>query len=47
MPGVPVFEIQWWLEKMPSSDFTAVIPIGSEIWCPLGVTGPPKDENYT
>ncbi len=23
-----------------------VIPIGSENWRPLGVTGPPKDENY-
>ncbi len=24
-----------------------VIPIGSENWRPLGVTGQPKDENYT
>ncbi len=25
---------------------TEVIPIGSEKWRPLGVTGPPKDEIY-
>ncbi len=29
------------------SSNTEVIPIGSEKWRPLGVTGPPKDENYT
>ncbi len=23
------------------------IPIGSKKWRPLGVTGPPKDDNYT
>ncbi len=27
--------------------YVVVIPIGSENWRPLGVTGPPKDENYT
>ncbi len=29
-----------WLEN------TEVIPIGSKKWHPLGVAGPPKDENY-
>ena len=30
-----------------NSPNTEVIPIGSKNWRPLGVTGPPKDENYT
>ncbi len=30
-----------------NSSNTEVIPISSEKWRPLGVTGLPKDENYT
>ncbi len=39
MPWAPFFEID-------NSSNTEVIPLGSEKWCPLGVTGLPKDEIY-
>ncbi len=42
MPWAPLFEINGNIGKI-----TEVIPIGSKKWRPLGVTGPPKDENYT
>ncbi len=53
MPGAPVFEIVSGVQLARRSmggnmvRNTEVIPIGSENWRPLGVTGPPKDENYT
>ena len=51
MPWAPVFEIHGNIvvtkTLVRNSSNTEVIPIGSENWRPLGVTGPPKDENYT
>ena len=48
MPGAPVFEIYGnMVRKLSPRLIPEVIPIGSENWRPLGVTGPPKDENYT
>ncbi len=52
MPGAPVFEIHGnMVRKLTilarNSSNTEVIPIGSENWRPLGVTGPPEDEIYT
>ena len=57
MPGAPLFEIHGNMVRLYSiiknmvrntnSSNTEVIPIGSEKWRPLGVTGPPKDEIYT
>ncbi len=40
MPGAPLFKIRGNMVRK-------VIPIGSKKWRPLGVTGPPKDGNYT
>ncbi len=45
MPGAPLFEING--NMVRKMTITEVIPIISKKWRPLGVTGPPKDENYT
>ncbi len=34
------------IEVLATRIYGEVIPIGSEKWRPLGVTGPPKDEIY-
>ncbi len=55
MPGAPLFEKHGNIVRKQMGRFrnrnwnrnTEVIPIGSEKWRPLGVTGPPKDEIYT
>ncbi len=52
MPGAPLFEIHGNMVRkltilIQNSSNTEVIHIGSEKGRPLGVTGPPKDENYT
>ncbi len=52
MPWTPLFEIHGnKVRKLTilvgNTSNTKVIPIGSEKWHPLGVTGPPKDEIYT
>ena len=47
IPGAPLLEIHVNIvRKLMNSSNTEVIPIGSEKWCPLDVTGPPKDEIY-
>ena len=56
MPWAPVFEIHGNIVRkltilLPTAQWhssnTEVIPISSENWRPLGVTGLPKDENCT
>ncbi len=42
MPRAPLFEIHGNMVRN-----TEVISIGSKKWRPLGVKGPPNDENYT
>ncbi len=44
MPWVPLFEIHGNIVRNSSN--TKVIPIGSEKWWLLGLTGPSNDEIY-